>query len=1547
MDRLLDAWRADPRVDATVELCAMLIRAALKAGANKILPDDFVVGFANEARQKHPKNLDVAIAVADLYLATGLMAQATAVLDIGTALAPNDNRVKERLNKLGRRRRTQEFASRTPDPDTLDAPTTPLSDPPTEPAGRGPPPPLPGPRRQPTTIGLPAAPPPLPAPPVKVETKAVTPKPSPIRDDETTRTEAGLPPSLAQDMLAGMGSSKREGSSKPEAPSQPRRQQTALFGSIIAEAAPPFAPDRGAAPDSVGGDDGPPTRVNAEPPDEGPPTSVQAADDGPPTALTAAPKSDPFGAIPRINFGADDDEGPNTAMTRVGDRPIPSAARRPPPGEEDEPNTAMTRVGGEPASARRVAAPPMEQGKVELLRAATDRGPLPRTLHSAASPLANDDPPTQTSTNVSGLPAALAGMPPAAPSLTTPDAASKQPETPPAARVAARRAAVRRTGPGRDPRGLGAPLEGEELPTKVGAQPDPYLLEARTERGPAVAGPPAQPSLGASPAPERQSAALFRTEPSDSHTLDEDDGSVTGVQDLPPRALTPLPPPSDPETETKTAVRPLAMAANAKSVPRGKAPTEPIVRRSAPPIPIATIDDPRSAISQISQVATNQWRPPPPPPPLGAPPRPPTGRGPALPPPAPPSPAWANQAPVIEEPSGIESLDDDDDASAVTGLREIAPLAPSGSTYSGVPRAMRSTEPIKPNKPVVKGGTFAMSHSAAPPAFPAAAPGSIPPDDDDGGARTHVLSVREAAIAAQIDPRSPHGASSTPLPHSYAPTVGVLQRGNMFGAGAHPQSSPPRAQSAPPAQALYSAPPPQVPSFGAPPSQTFGPAAGQFLHQAAQDLSFGPPSYAPPNPVFGAPPVGSAPQIGPLDPDSYNPGAMATGTQVGFGQQPLPSRAPVASMGDPGMPSAAFPAPPTFDPRSSGDEQYGNTRFDGDPNNPAAMMQKPSEKSRPFKLYLALGVAVLAVASLVGYATYLLLSDRGSTEAQNSRLPDDIESALSRGTPGDLARADSELRKLEATPSLAVLLGRAKHRALVGLDVSGNAVGIDEAITAAKQGGASAADVAFAELASAVLNGDTAKSQAIIEENATLRDQSALFALFEGVLLERSGDPTAKARFSKAVELDARLLTARVRYARLLLLEGDLDGGAREALLLPDDHPTKPTLSALSWAARKISGKAEAPPKLTQTSADLPRCLHPVFTALAVLSAAPDVNRQKSPDVDPQLKQGIADADTPDLSLFFGELAFSRGDGATALAAAQRTLTLAPKLERGLELLGRIALSSGKLEQLETVLAPMPPETSRFLLAFVAYERSDLDKLSLLGKGLTEADDPHGIVRTRIAILRGAAPIAADVIEKLRGNDKIGGDLCAADAALDAGDLPRAKNVIDKWADGVLYPARALRKARLLRYEGKYADAEKLLELAPNLRATQVERILVEAESAQDRDHALSLVDDRLGEMGPFLEAYVLGRKGDQDKATRKLAALKTPGFDAPLSLRLVAALAFAELRDVERGETFVRVLHEKFAKNPDVQRAAKSFELDADRPAPKKPEKPAPKKRK
>ena len=157
MERLLEAWRADPREEPTVELCAMLIRAVLKATGQKILPDKFVIDFANEATTLHPDNVEVVIACSDLYLANGLISHAKTLLEMGAQHAPRDLRVKERLLKVGKLRRTQELASRAPDPETLDAPTTPL-DPPTEPAtSKVPPAPilLPRhPRRQATAHGL-------------------------------------------------------------------------------------------------------------------------------------------------------------------------------------------------------------------------------------------------------------------------------------------------------------------------------------------------------------------------------------------------------------------------------------------------------------------------------------------------------------------------------------------------------------------------------------------------------------------------------------------------------------------------------------------------------------------------------------------------------------------------------------------------------------------------------------------------------------------------------------------------------------------------------------------------------------------------------------------------------------------------------------------------------------------------------------------------------------------------------------------------------------------------------------------------------------------------------------------------------------------------------------------------------------------------------------------------------------------------------------------------------------------------------------------------
>ncbi len=641
------------------------------------------------------------------------------------------------------------------------------------------------------------------------------------------------------------------------------------------------------------------------------------------------------------------------------------------------------------------------------------------------------------------------------------------------------------------------------------------------------------------------------------------------------------------------------------------------------------------------------------------------------------------------------------------------------------------------------------------------------------------------------------------------------------------------------------------------------------------------------------------PPSGFIDPQSFQPGSV------------------------PAYPSERAPVAPP---------QLAADSFRGQPD---PLSQSGARPARPYQLYAALVIAVVAVAGLVGYATYLLLSDRAPTASTDARLPDELEATLLRGTPTDLAKADTELRKLEATPTVAVALGRLRHRALAGLEVTGVAAPIDEAVAAARKQGASSEDTAFGELASAVLAGDRARADAVVTANPDARDKSAMFALFEGALLELAGDPAAAARYEKALELDARLIVARVRLARLLLLRAEIEAGEAQLALVPEDHPARAALSALAWARNSLAGKSSPAPKLNSTSADLPRCLHPVFTVLSVMATPVD---SKKRDVDPRLKQAVADADGPASSLFFGELAFSRGDAITAVSAAQKTLASAPNLVGAIELLTRVALASGKFEPLEQAVGPLPSEVSRPVLAFIAYERGDVEKLASLARGLSDQDDPGGVVRTRLALLRGAAPVPVDAVERLRGADKVAGDLCAADAAIDAGDLTRAHVVVDKWTDSPPFPARALRRARLLRHEGKFTDAERMLEQAPSLASTQIERILVEAEIAQSRDHALSLIDDRIGAAGPFLEAYVLARKGERDRAERRLAAAKTPGPDAPLSLRVAAALAYAELGGADGGAAFVQVLAEKFPQNRDVKRAAAKLSPAEDpKPEPKR----------
>src|SRR5262249_5929239 len=146
------------------------------------------------------------------------------------------------------------------------------------------------------------------------------------------------------------------------------------------------------------------------------------------------------------------------------------------------------------------------------------------------------------------------------------------------------------------------------------------------------------------------------------------------------------------------------------------------------------------------------------------------------------------------------------------------------------------------------------------------------------------------------------------------------------------------------------------------------------------------------------------------------------------------------------------------------------------------------------------------------------------------------------------------------------------------------------------------------------------------------------------------------------------------------------------------------------------------------------------------------------------------------------------------------------------------------------------------------------------------------------------------------------------------------------WPDAEKNPARALRVARLRRYEGKLDDARRLIAVAlsTSSRGALIEKALIDAEGKDERKRAVGSLDAKLEPERPWLEVYLYARQGPSGLlgARKALTKAKTPPPDAPLSLRIVAALAIAEMADPVRVEFVIRPLLGTWGANPDVIRA-------------------------
>ena len=173
-------------------------------------------------------------------------------------------------------------------------------------------------------------------------------------------------------------------------------------------------------------------------------------------------------------------------------------------------------------------------------------------------------------------------------------------------------------------------------------------------------------------------------------------------------------------------------------------------------------------------------------------------------------------------------------------------------------------------------------------------------------------------------------------------------------------------------------------------------------------------------------------------------------------------------------------------------------------------------------------------------------------------------------------------------------------------------------------------------------------------------------------------------------------------------------------------------------------------------------------------------------------------------------------------------------------------------------------------------------------------------------------------------------NLIAMDIALDAGDLAAADKIAAGWGkESESQPLRALRLARLARYEGRLDAADALSQAALD-SATVTPRVLWE--------RAFTLVArNRLGEVAPllaryplvlgplatWLSAYASAASGSVEAAKGKTASIDPPPPSATLGARVVAAAAFGAMKDRRRGADYVREVLSTGSLHPDLVAAA------------------------
>jgi tetratricopeptide (TPR) repeat protein len=606
---------------------------------------------------------------------------------------------------------------------------------------------------------------------------------------------------------------------------------------------------------------------------------------------------------------------------------------------------------------------------------------------------------------------------------------------------------------------------------------------------------------------------------------------------------------------------------------------------------------------------------------------------------------------------------------------------------------------------------------------------------------------------------------------------------------------------------------------------------------------------------------------------------------------------------------------------------------------PVYTWSKPEGVRRIFSTVTLIGLALALIGGGVG--TYRYVNDKRAKEhLEAEQLLATVDKELQASDVKLLEPAEKSISRsfeLESRSTHASLTWL-HERVLVGLLKGGADIAFEDATQRAKTVGIEEKRIAFAYVASFLFQGDTAGAAATVAKWDSATQDDAWFQLVAGATFERAGDARALERYAAAVKLDPELIVAQLLLTRATAIDGDPRRAADLAKELRLRYPTRAegsALVALAWSRDPLRGDEPAEVKdVTEKGEELPISLRAVpHAARAILS----LHKGAVDEAKPSLQKGLDVADTPGIAAWLGSIALVMGDENLARKAALSAVSFSAVYPPARVLAARVALLGARLDEALKAAEDLSPGSAdvAIVTAAVSYEKLDGERMARAFDAVPDDAKKHAFAAPLMrgqALLHGNLTVlTSDKVKDMSDDEAPWADLVAMDWALDVGDLDLAKKIAEQWRREPR-SMRAIRLARLARYDGRLEEADKLSRIALDtgtvtMRALS-ERVFTLIALKRDAD-ALALFKTYPNVGGPlakWLRAYATAAHGKIDEARAIVSQEDPPPAAAPMPARIIAASAYAMMKDSRHGNEYTKPIAQAGFANPDVVFAAEKL---------------------